>query len=233
MCISLASLPEHKRKNSTKPNGRARGPVTMLPRGDPFPMRANHNLRYGQALTLTAGSTGTYGTEQVMRLNSVFDPDLTGTGHQPYGFDTLASIYTKYKVFAITAEISFSDPSADGLIVSVAFQSPGNPITITGASPDTVMERPGTWSQRLNNTGSQTAVLKQHFPLWQLAGCTKMQFEADIDVYSSATSNNPNRTPYIRIAVAALDQASTPTVRCQVIILYHTEFYDRTTLAQS
>jgi hypothetical protein len=32
------------------------------------------------------------------RANSIFDPDLTSAGHQPYGHDTLQNIYKSYVV---------------------------------------------------------------------------------------------------------------------------------------
>ena len=37
--------------------------------------------------------------KQYMRMNSLFDPDQTGTGHQPYYFDQFAALYNRYTVF--------------------------------------------------------------------------------------------------------------------------------------
>ncbi len=202
-------------------------------RGDPFPQVMNVSLRYGQLVTLTAGVAGVYGTEQVFRLNSLYDPDLTGTGHQPYGFDTLSSIYFHYKVTAVTVSMIFSDPSADGVQIAANFQSPGTTFTVTGESPNTAMEKPGMMIRNLNNTGSQKVTFTQRFPMHILCNVTKTQFEADLLNYESAVTTNPSLVPYLRIAIAALDGASVPTVRCQTDIIYHTQFRLRTVLAVS
>lgn len=44
--------------------------------------------------------------EYVYRLNSVFDPDFTGVGGQPEGFDQLKALYGRYRVMACKAEVS-------------------------------------------------------------------------------------------------------------------------------
>jgi hypothetical protein len=45
-------------------------------------------------------------------MNSIFDPDLTGVGHQPQLHDQLALLYSKYLVMSCSYKITFTDPSA-------------------------------------------------------------------------------------------------------------------------
>lgn len=63
---------------------------------DPFPAKANYVLRYSDQITLNpaAGATSSY----FFHANSIYDPDQTGVGHQPYGHDTLQTIYKEYVV---------------------------------------------------------------------------------------------------------------------------------------
>nr|AGA18382.1 hypothetical protein [uncultured marine virus] len=63
---------------------------------DPFPAKAHYVLRYSDQITLNpaAGSNAAY----TFRANSIFDPDKSGVGHQPYGHDNLQSIYKSYVV---------------------------------------------------------------------------------------------------------------------------------------
>lgn len=69
-----------------------------IPRG--VSVQANiprmQKLRYVQdvQLTSTAGAPGFY----QFRANSLYDPDYTGTGHQPMRFDQMAAIYADYCV---------------------------------------------------------------------------------------------------------------------------------------
>lgn len=52
---------------------------------------------YTEVLNLTP-ITSFYAAYQ-FRANSLFDPNYTSSGHQPYGFDTLASQYNRYVVY--------------------------------------------------------------------------------------------------------------------------------------
>jgi hypothetical protein len=215
------------------PSNRAIGPVRMAPLGDPFPIRMNRTLRYSQLVTLTAGASGLFGTEQIFRLSSLFDPDLTGTGHQPYGFDSLAALYYRYKVNAVRVCLRFSDPSADGVLCAAQFQAPSVTQTVTGADVGAVMERAGVWTHNLNNTGEQAIVLDQYFPMHVLVGVTPQQFAANLEDYQSLCTTNPARGPFLRIATAALDGSSTPTVRLEATLMFYSSFFERIGLSQS
>lgn len=63
---------------------------------DPFPAKAYYTLRYSDQITLNpgAGANASY----LFRANSIFDPDYSSVGHQPYGHDNLQQIYRHYVV---------------------------------------------------------------------------------------------------------------------------------------
>ena len=42
--------------------------------------------------------------------NSLYDPDRTGTGHQPYSFDWYSLSYQRFRVFRCDYDISFPPP---------------------------------------------------------------------------------------------------------------------------
>ena len=62
----------------------------------PFPIRMVVRFKYSQTFTISSAlvSTGNYN----FACNSIYDPDLTGTGHQPYAHDTYSTIYNQYTV---------------------------------------------------------------------------------------------------------------------------------------
>lgn len=62
-------------------------------------------LTYFDRRFITWTTTG-LGTT-VLRLNSIFDPDLSGVGHQPYGRDHFAGIYKYYRVLSCDVELRF------------------------------------------------------------------------------------------------------------------------------
>lgn len=74
-----------------------------------FPTKIITILRYVDLYTLTstAGGIGT----QVFSMNSVFDPDVTGAGHQPLYFDRYTAIYNNYRVLGSRINASISPTS--------------------------------------------------------------------------------------------------------------------------
>jgi len=96
----------NRRKNGKTPNigrdvglyGRnALAPVSVRSlKSIGFPATTTTKHRYIGAGILNA-AVGALGIYQ-FRTNSLFDPDLTGTGHQPYGFDQWKTYYGTYMV---------------------------------------------------------------------------------------------------------------------------------------
>ena len=72
---------------------------------DPFPAKATAIMRYNTTITLTSDVASIPGFH-LFRCNSIFDPDYSGTGHQPYGRDIYASIYQHYKVNSATIVVT-------------------------------------------------------------------------------------------------------------------------------
>jgi len=63
-----------------------------------FPDLLKCVLKYKEnGISFTASPTP---AAQVYRINSLFDPNLTGTGHQPNYFDQLTAVYQQYCVVA-------------------------------------------------------------------------------------------------------------------------------------
>jgi hypothetical protein len=119
-----------ERKTKPRPRGksgkagkkRKGGPVAALGPATTFsniaPLRALFNAPsrrvklfyydYGHELTSTAASVGRYR----YRANDLFDPDQTGTGHQPMGFDELTKYYDQFTVIKSKITVRFVSESA-------------------------------------------------------------------------------------------------------------------------
>ena len=68
-----------------------------------FPKSMAVKLTYCDVITVPNTDTGTAAYR--FRLNSIFDPDYTGGGHQPRGHDQWASIYSKYCVIGAKVKV--------------------------------------------------------------------------------------------------------------------------------
>lgn len=69
-----------------------------------IPDRLYVKLRYREQLAWTQVSGNL--ADNVYRGNSLFDPDLTGTGGQPLGFDQWAAFYASYTVLASECKVT-------------------------------------------------------------------------------------------------------------------------------
>lgn len=108
-----------KRRRSGRSGGRARkrkrtraarrySRRRLVPRyRNPFPKTVIRRLRY-VAYHNIYGNSIQNTMFQTYRPNSIYDPDYTSTGGQPYGHDQLALVYNKYRVLGcrLTATVT-------------------------------------------------------------------------------------------------------------------------------
>lgn len=86
-------------------------------------------MRYIDWFDMNASTTT--GAVQTFRANSLFDPDATGTGHQPYGRDTWATMFNHYTVINSKIQIQ-------GFNSNTTAQY-GSPVTICLSLDDTAL----------------------------------------------------------------------------------------------
>lgn len=227
--------PRKKRvsKRPFKRHQRMTGPFHNYISGDPFKPKMTVKLHYSETFTFTTGTLGVYGTQQSMLLNSLFDPNETGTGHQPYGFDQLTLLYRRYKVNAVLIELVFTDPSNDGMVVAAQLLPPFGLNTLTGAAIDSVKERPMAVTRSINNSGRQTVIIKQYVPMYALMGISELQFKAEMTDFSAGMGATPPQSGRIRFSAGSLRGTAGHTIICRCAITYYSTIYDRVVLAQS
>jgi len=97
---------------------------------NPFRTGQIWKLTYSQQNDLTANGTQTYPLYNIIRANSPYDPDQTGTGNQPRYYDTLfgadnsSAPYRQYRVVRAVAKVSFmSNASTVSAIGDIAVQA--------------------------------------------------------------------------------------------------------------
>lgn len=71
----------------------------------PFPDRLRCVLTYAQGYTLLLSSSNANARQQ-FSMNSLFDPDFTGTGAQPEFFDQLSALYNRYRVYGSAIKVT-------------------------------------------------------------------------------------------------------------------------------
>jgi len=110
-------------------------------------------------------------TSHIFQINSMYDPDLSGVGHQPYQWDQIAPMYSNYRVTAVEYDITFTDPNYDGSWVGIQLRTGLNAgDAIAGKNLQNLRERAyGQW-KTISDSGSQEKSFKGTVPIGDLFG---------------------------------------------------------------
>lgn len=192
--------------------------------GGGFPKRARMRHKYAETvlLTSTTGAISNY----LFRCNGMFDPNFTGTGHQPMYFDQMGNIWNYYIVLSSKISVTFAvaDGSAANMSCNLWLNDDG---TVVASNVDTIREYPETKFGTV--TQDATLTLKSNFNLKSRYGNNNesaAQYSADI-------SNNPLELANYVISVQSTDALVTNEVTAQVVIEYDAVWYEIRDLAQS
>ena len=101
-------------------------------------------LKYVETVLIDLASTQAGGV-YVFKANDIYDPNFTGTGHQPLGHDTYEAIYTHYDVVSSSVKFTVTQPKPSGTSEPANYVVYGKTNTSTTLSnvKDTVLEQPG------------------------------------------------------------------------------------------
>lgn len=204
--------------------GRRRRPTSLTNRAlHPVPQRFVTKLKYSEVVT-TAGVNAQY----AMNLNSLFDPNRTGSGHQPYGYDVLALLYNRYRVISCGYRLQLALGTTTVPVVLTAISANEN-LTATTASE--IRENPRA-KYLVQNPGAGAMTLHSKTYIPSLVGRNKAQYMAD-DRYQSTVISSPDELAVLAIQTFSGADAPLTGVQVQVLMEYTVEFFDVKPLGQS
>lgn len=215
-----------KRKAMTKPRrARARRNVVVNVSKalTPIPQRYITKMKYSEVIT-----TDVNGQFQ-LNLNSLYDPNRSGVGHQPYGYDPLSQLYNRYRVISCGWRLQQLINTSSNPRVLCAM--PSNDTGITFTSLDEWKENPRTKYITIvpgANNGSLTG--KCYLPA--LIGRTKSAYMAD-DVYQALITASPSESAVLYCYLADFLGNPLPSTSVHVLLEYTAEFFDVKHIVQS
>lgn len=226
------NAPRRRPRNVRRPrrrNLRRRRPTTVRKRytGIQFPLgnRMFTQLTYNEVVSQTGATLATY----TFRGNSLFDPNYTGAGNQPLGFDEISAFYQKYRVFAskIVAKYIPTGTPPTRIVVK-----PSNVVT-TPATLDAAASTGGAKSRDVMPAASTSrpVVIKHFRTTAQILGVSKSAV-MDED-FAALVSASPSHTWLWQLTAGSLDGITNVSGYWDVRITYYCEFYDRNNLAMS
>ena len=103
---SSVSIVARKRDYTASSGSIVRGVMSKMYTMGAFPQQLFAKHIYSDSVLLALNVGGSCSGPHVFRLNSLFDPDFTGTGHQPQGYDNMALQYNRYIVYGCPSRLS-------------------------------------------------------------------------------------------------------------------------------
>lgn len=204
----------------------------------PFPPNLWTTLTYADSyVPMTQAVSGTPIYRQ-FRLNSLYDPDLTGTGKQPRYMDTLLgpdntwAPYQNYRVYAAMVKVVFYPSSTNGTnsngIVGLV---PKRSSVGAASTYDEILERPYAKSHFMNTLYIKPQTLKLFVKMKGHLGHKDLQ---DVDDSAAAYNGNPNEEVWLDVMACALDQATgLMSVGFSITITYFCQLYTLNDVADS
>lgn len=211
----------------TKRAGKKKFIPTVLPSG------LTVRLKYVEWIDLTMGN-GINGTTPAVfsfSTNSLHDPNTTGAGHQPMGYDQLSNIYQKYQVLGAKIKIRVQNGSTQsgalvGLFVTnsstIGAQTVGNLLEQKASKAKIMLGPQGSGP----NTGFSTHTWSLRKELKGVRGAG--------DDYSANVGASPSIQNYFMIWMGPMDAANTSgKVNIYAEVDYIVRWYDPIQLSQS
>lgn len=193
-----------------------------------FPFRSLKTFKYAQLITFSNATT--VGSQFVFRMNSIFDPDQSGGGHQPYGYDTAATIYARYLVRSFKYDIRFCSAQDQNFVATIP--SNGGIVSVTNlATFENAVETPLSQFRALAYDGGFPVQITGEHKLNELNGSTMTRYTSD-DRFAAAFGANPTEIMYLYVTCYN-PSSNTVIVQALCHFEYEAEVYDPFQLAPS
>jgi hypothetical protein len=200
--------------------------------GEYLPSKVITRHTYCDGRSIANGS-GTLGTWQ-LRLNSMYDPDLTYTGHQPMGFDQVSANYSRYLVHKVKVTIQAHFTGNDGLTIPTMAFHPSNSASAFNGLIGVVGEQ-ARGEEFLLYAGYSPFKVSRTYNMWDLVGVSKSEYLGDWARFGADVSTNPVENICFQLSHGTSSAVGTDisTVVYRIRMDFVCEWSDRPPLNQS
>lgn len=210
-----------------------RAPRTTIP-GQIIPDKMIVSLPYYAHINPSVAASVT----QIFQ-SSGYDPDYTGIGHQPLGYDQWTTFYQNCRVFGITGSLKVINRS-DKIWTFVMLPTDDVAATTALTGSFAIQESPGSVTKvlGLSSGGHDLIKFKVGLKAAQTLGLSKMQYKADISTLgtmgNTGTGSNPVLMSFLYLYGYTVDGAIPATgITIVADLVYHCELIGRKPLAVS
>lgn len=220
--------------------------VTRYPRyNQVHPLIKYAKLKYNTVITLDPGNAGTASSiaSYSFSANGLYDPDISGTGHQPLYFDNLSALYSKYVVqyskiratFMNTDnKVAIYDPAPSAGLTTIPTVAYRAAIGVDLSTSDFNSYTMGNMQEEPNQRYLKWKFIPAHTQKnWTsiVLGCKPNTVASRTTMEPTMHGNsgaNPSQGVYYNIYLSnATDDGNPTLIYVNVTITYWVKFYDR------
>lgn len=177
-------------------------------------------------------NVGGVGAIHVFSGNSLHDPDHTGIGGQPLGYDQWSAFYSKYMVYGAKIKCTFlsrSNLASTGNLCVTVVPQPSVP-SVTYSPIDIIQHPYSKYKYLTQGDGSRgVSTITTYMSAKKMFGINQL----DTTDHGAIVGGDPSDRWFYGIQAIAMDGTSTLSVQVLVEITYYACMYDRIPLANS
>lgn len=195
-----------------------------------FPDRMIVKMPYYEDFTLINASPAGANANYYWNLNSIWDPNRSGVGHNPSGYANYSAMYNRYRVIGVKARVTYTAVQVPGgaTVGPVRCYIYAGNETVQGGSYEQ-LEQPHTKQALLVPGGNRSAVtLTSYYAIPRLAGVTSTHYKGS-DRYQAQFGASPSEVIPLTAGAHAMASGAnlTPAISCSVNLTYLVELFDR------
>lgn len=158
-------------------------------------------------------------------LNSLYDPDRTGTGHQPLGYDEWKEFYNQYRVFKVAYEVVvYAGQENASPVICGWLATPNVAPAITNNS---WYEQPHCRKFQVGNgTGLNKAKIKGMIYLPRINGQSSIQYKASENT-CALYNQSPSDVITGTLGISPLITNDNYNMAYYIRLVYYCELFDR------
>jgi len=184
-----------------------------------YPPKMTVTLSYATAVVFNPAAGGV--SLNVFSANGLFDPDITGAGSQPRGFDQWMALYNHYCVLASRCKILTPSQAAPDNIFCITL-APGT--TAIGSALEDIAEVPFTTVE--NAPGKFFGGHWIKTPWYSMRRQFRVKDIVAKDSLSGDDSANPVDQQYYHVNACSMGAGDPPSITALVVLEFNTVFYE-------
>jgi len=194
-----------------------------------LPLSKNGKLPYSEtSLTLSTGAVG-LPNAFVFTANGLYDPNITGAGHQPMGFDQMMLFYEHYTVSRSKITVNFKSTDATNASVVGILISPDATI---GTVTNTLLENGMYVKKQLSRLGTDgdSCSITVNADISKINGKKDVKSEDD---FRGDVASNPAEQTYFHVFIYNTYTGAVATCAFEALIEYDAIFTEPRKMIQS